>query len=71
MLNYISKAIIYNSFRHKGAKIRNDLPNEIQNSIILAEFKNQIKKSQRFSHRFGYGYEAETFHCSKGDMTYY
>ncbi len=33
-----------NSFRYKGAKIWNDLPNKINNSIILAEFKNQIKK---------------------------
>ncbi len=35
-----------NSFRYKGAKIRNDLPNEIKNYITLAEFKNQIKKWQ-------------------------
>ncbi len=35
-----------NSFRYKGVKIWNDLPNEIKNSIILAEFKNQIKKWQ-------------------------
>ncbi len=35
-----------NSFLHKGAKIWNDLPNEIKNSITLAEFKNQIKKWQ-------------------------
>ncbi len=35
-----------NSFRYKGAKIWNDLPNKINNSITLAEFKNQIKKRQ-------------------------
>ncbi len=35
-----------NSFRYKGAKIWNDLPNKIRNSIILAEFKNEIKKWQ-------------------------
>ncbi len=35
-----------NSFRYKGAKICNDLPNKIKNSITLAEFKNQIKKWQ-------------------------
>ncbi len=35
-----------NSFRYKGAKIWNDLPNKIKNSITLAEFKNQIKKWQ-------------------------
>ncbi len=29
-----------------GAKIWNDLPNEIKNSITLAEIKNQIKKWQ-------------------------
>ncbi len=34
------------SFRYKGAKIWNDLPNKIENSITLAEFKNQIKKWQ-------------------------
>ncbi len=40
--------VIYglNSFRYKGAKIWNDLPNEIKNSIASAEFKNQIKKWQ-------------------------
>ncbi len=31
-----------NSCRYKGAKLWNDLPNEIKNSITLAEFKNQI-----------------------------
>ncbi len=31
---------------YKGAKIWNDLPNKIKNSITLAEFKNQIKKWQ-------------------------
>ncbi len=35
-----------NSFQYKGAKIWNDLPNEIKNYITLAEFKNQIKKWQ-------------------------
>ncbi len=35
------------SFQYKGAKIWNDLPNKIKNSITLAEFKNQIKKCQR------------------------
>ncbi len=35
-----------NSFRYKGAQIWNNLPNEIKNSITLAEFKNQIKKWQ-------------------------
>ncbi len=35
-----------NSFRYKGAKIWNDLPNKIKNSITLAELKNQIKKWQ-------------------------
>ncbi len=35
-----------NSYRYKGAKIWNDLPNEIQNSIILAEFKNPIKNGK-------------------------
>ncbi len=35
-----------NSFRYKGAKIWNDLPNKIKNSITLAEFKNQITKWQ-------------------------
>ncbi len=35
-----------NSFWYKGAKIWNDLPTEIKNSITLAEFKNQIKKWQ-------------------------
>ncbi len=35
-----------NSFRYQGAKIWNDLPNKIKNSITLAEFKNQIKKWQ-------------------------
>ncbi len=36
-------------FDYKGAKIWNDLPNEIKNYITLAEFKNQIKngKDQR------------------------
>ncbi len=33
-----------NSFLYKGAKIWNDLPNKIKNSIALAELKNQIKK---------------------------
>ncbi len=33
-----------NSFRYKGAKILNDLPNKIKNSTTLAEFKNQITK---------------------------
>ncbi len=36
----------FNSFWYKHAKIWNDLPNEIKNSITLAEFKNQIKKWQ-------------------------
>ncbi len=31
-----------NSFRYKGAKIWNDLPNKIKISITLTEFKNQI-----------------------------
>ncbi len=35
-----------NSFRYKGAKIWNDLPNKIKNSIKLAEFKHQIEKWQ-------------------------
>ncbi len=35
-----------NSFWYKGAKIWNDLPNKIKNSITLAEFKNQNKKWQ-------------------------
>ncbi len=35
-----------NSIRYKGVKIGNDLPNEIKNSITLAECKNQIKKWQ-------------------------
>ncbi len=35
-----------NSFRYKGAKIWNDLPNKVYNSITLAEYKNQIKKCQ-------------------------
>ncbi len=35
-----------NSFRYKGAKIWNGLPNEIENFITLAEFKYQIKKWQ-------------------------
>ncbi len=34
-----------NSFWYKGAKIWNDLPNKIKNSIIF-EFKNQIEKWQ-------------------------
>ncbi len=34
------------SFRYKDAKIWNDLPIKIKNSIALAEFKNQIKKWQ-------------------------
>ncbi len=33
-----------NSFRYKGEKILNDLPNKINNSITLAEFKTQHKK---------------------------
>ncbi len=33
-----------NLIRYKGAKIWNDLPNKIKNSITLAEFKNTIKK---------------------------
>ncbi len=32
-----------NLFRYKSAKIWNGLPNEIKNSITLAEFKSQIK----------------------------
>ncbi len=35
-----------NSFQYKDAKIWNDLPNKIKNSITLAEFKNRIKKWQ-------------------------
>ncbi len=35
-----------NSFRYKGTKIWNNLPNKMKNSITLAEFKNQIKKWQ-------------------------
>ncbi len=35
-----------NSFWYKGAKIWNDVPHKMANSIILAEFKNQIKKWQ-------------------------
>ncbi len=35
-----------NSFQSKVAKIWNDLPNKIKNSITLAEFKNQINKWQ-------------------------
>ncbi len=34
------------SFWHKGAKIWNDLPNKIKNSITLAESKKQIEKWQ-------------------------
>ncbi len=34
------------SFRYKDAKIWNDLPNKIKNSITLDEFKNQILKWQ-------------------------
>ncbi len=36
-----------NSFRYKGAKIWNNRPNKIKNSIRLAEFKNQIKQKAR------------------------
>ncbi len=36
-----------NSFRYKVAKIWNDLPNKIKNSITLAQLKNQIKKMAR------------------------
>ncbi len=35
-----------NSFQYKSAKIWNDLPNKIKNSITLGEFKKQIKKWQ-------------------------
>ncbi len=35
-----------NSFRYKGVMIWNDLSNEIEHTITLAEFKNQIKKWQ-------------------------
>ncbi len=35
-----------NSFRYKGEKIWNDLPNKMKYSITLAEFKNQIKQWQ-------------------------
>ncbi len=38
-----------NSFRYKGARKWNDLPNEIKNSITLAEFKNQIKNGKELS----------------------
>ncbi len=33
-----------NSFRNKGAKVWNDLPNKIKNYVTFAEFKNQIEK---------------------------
>ncbi len=36
----------WNSFRYKGEKIWNDLPNKIKNSITLAEFKIQIKNGK-------------------------
>ncbi len=32
-----------NSFRYKGVKIWNDLPNKIKHSITLAEFKTKLK----------------------------
>ncbi len=35
-----------NSFWYKSAKIWNDLPNKIKNSITLAELKKDIKKWQ-------------------------
>ncbi len=35
-----------NSFQYKGEKIWNDLPNEIENSITLAEFKNKLKNGK-------------------------
>ncbi len=35
-----------NSFRYRDAKIWNDLPNKIKNSITFAESKNQIQKWQ-------------------------
>ncbi len=38
-----------NSFRYQDAKIWNNLPNEITNSITLAEFKNQIKNGKEQS----------------------
>ncbi len=34
----------FNSFRYKGAKIWNCLPNETKNYVTLGEFKNQINK---------------------------
>ncbi len=34
------------SFQYKGAKIWNDLPNKMKNSITLGGSKNQIKKWQ-------------------------
>ncbi len=37
----------FNSFPYKGAKIWNDLPTKIKDSITLAEFKKQIKKIAR------------------------
>ncbi len=37
---------IYFDTDDKGAKILKDIPNKINNSITLAEFKNQIKKWQ-------------------------
>ncbi len=36
-----------NSFRYKGAKIWNDLPKQIKNSITLAEFKKTNLKMAR------------------------
>ncbi len=35
-----------NSFRYKGAKIWNDLPNKIKNSITLAEIKTKLKNGK-------------------------
>ncbi len=44
--NTVTYCLNLNSFRYNGAKICNDLPNKIKNSITFAEFKNQIKKWQ-------------------------
>ncbi len=42
--NTVTYGLIW--FRYKSAKIWNDLPSKIKNSITLVEFKNQIKKWQ-------------------------
>ncbi len=46
VLVFDSHLVCLELFRYKGAKIWNDLPNKIKNSITLAVFKIQIKKWQ-------------------------